>query len=58
LCCLTWRIHPICRHQTQRGKKIILGSRGRERSSRERGGKRGEVQILEEMGEKYRGLGI
>ena len=42
------------------GKKIILGSRGRERSGRDRGkeGKGGAVQIWEDIGEKYMDSGI
>ena len=44
----------------RRRKKIILGSRGRERSGRDRGkeGKGGAVQIWEEIGEKYMDSGI
>ena len=41
------------------GNKIITGGRGRERPGSEGGGegKRGKDQVLEETGEKYRGLG-
>jgi hypothetical protein len=43
----------------RRGNKIIMGCRGREGPEREREGegKRGQDQVWEEMGEKYRGSG-
>jgi hypothetical protein len=44
----------------RREKKIITGSRGREESGREKGGRggRGQEHIMEEDGEKYRQSGI